>query len=128
MKTFRIDTEPKKYNINDINKIRYYNLLIKNHVLEFHLMREDTKIQPRKIYSEELEYEYYNCFKYQNYSYVIGLEKNCQTGVEDIVIHYINNDDEYDIYDSKNLQLIKKEIDDFLEINVDLSIKNISFI
>jgi hypothetical protein len=117
----RIDNQPKTYYIDSLDKIKYFNTLIRNYVLEFHYANENKEVAPRKIYCEELQYEFCRCYKYDNYSYIVGLERNNRNNLEEIVIHFITDENNFDLNQNGILEKIKNDISNVLEMKINLS-------
>jgi hypothetical protein len=124
----RIEGEPKKYKREDLERVKYYNMLIKNHVLEYHYADKNKKIISRKIYNEELEYQFVECYKYDNYSYILGLERNSITKTDVIIVHVISDDPNFDIFDTNTLKTVREEIINILNIDIELTSNQINIL
>jgi len=121
----RIEESPNKYKREDLERIRYYNMLIKNHVLEYHYAEKDKNIVSRKIYNQELEYQFVECHKYDNCSYVLGLEKNSITNTDVIIVHFISDDPNFDIYNIDDLNIINAGVINILNLDLNLTLNQI---
>jgi hypothetical protein len=124
----RIDSSPKKYKKEDLERIKYYNMLIRNHILEYHYAENDKKITSRKIYNQELEYQFVECHKYDNCSYVLGLEKNSLTNTDVIIVHFITDEPNFDIYDNNILKIVRDELIKILNVNIELTLEQITIL
>ena len=124
----RIDSSPKKYKKVDLERIRYYNMLIRNHVLEYHYADKDKEVISRKIYNQELEYQFVECHKYDNCSYVLGLEKNSITKTDLLIIHFITDEPNFDIHDNNILKSVKDELIKILNVSIELTIEQITIL
>lgn len=124
----RIEESPKKYKMEDMYRIKYYNMLIKNHILEYHYADKDKEVTGRKIFNQELEYKVVRYYKYEHCSYIVGIEKNSLTNTDDLIFHLVTDNPDFDIFDTNTFKNVKKELYHILDVDIGLTLQNISIL
>jgi len=125
----RIDKEQKKYSSCEIDKIRYFNSLIKNYVSQiYQSIKSETKISPRNVYCEELSFQYLSSVSYSHGTYMMTLEHNSLLKKKEVVIILITDDINFDVYEDDNRKIINDHINKILESDIYISCDQISII
>ena len=129
MLIYRTHNLNNKYAKNEINKVEYFNLLIKNYAIQLHYSLIENKDLPiRKINCEELEFNLVNCCSIDNNTYITGIEYNFIKNNSENIIIIISNDDNLDIYNEDILNKINYNINNLLNNNKILTVNNLCLI
>ena len=125
----RIDREQKKYSSYEIDKIRYFNSLIKNYVSQiYQSIKSETKISPRNVYCEELSFQYLSSVSYSHGTYMMTLEHNSLLKKKEVVIILITDDLNFDVYEDDSIKIVNDHINKILESDIYISCDQISII
>jgi len=125
----RIDKEQKKYSSCEIDKIRYFNSLIKNYVSQiYQSIKSETKISPRNVYCEELSFQYLSSVSYSHGTYMMTLEHNSLLKKKEVVIILITDDLNFDVYEDDSIKIVNDHINKILESDIYISCDQISII
>jgi hypothetical protein len=125
----RIDREQKKYSSYEIDKIRYFNSLIKNYVSQiYQSIKSETKISPRNVYCEELSFQFLSSVSYSHGTYMMTLEHNSLLKKKEVVIIFITDDLNFDVYEDDSIKIVNDHINKILESDIYISCDQISII
>lgn len=125
----RIDREQKKYSSYEIDKIKYFNTLIKNYVSQiYQSIKSKTKISPRNIYCEELSFQFLSSVSYAHGTYMMTLEHNSLLKKKEVVIIFITDDLNFDVYEDDSRKIVNDHINKILESDIYISCDQISII
>lgn len=125
----RIDREQKKYSSYEIDKIKYFNSLIKNYVSQiYQSIKLETKISPRNVYCEELSFQFLSSVSYSHGTYMMTLEHNSLLKKKEVVIIFITDDLNFDVYEDDSIKIVNDHINKILESDIYISCDQISII
>lgn len=125
----RIDREQKKYSSYEIDKIKYFNSLIKNYVSQiYQSIKSETKISPRNVYCEELSFQFLSSVSYSHGTYMMTLEHNSLLKKKEVVIIFITDDLNFDVYEDDSIKIVNDHINKILESDIYISCDQISII
>jgi hypothetical protein len=125
----RIDREQKKYSSYEIDKIKYFNSLIKNYISQiYHSIKSETKISPRNVYCEELSFQFLSSVSYSHGTYMMTLEHNSLLKKKEVVIIFITDDLNFDVYEDDSRKIVNDHINKILESDIYISFDQISII
>jgi hypothetical protein len=125
----RIDREQKKYSSYEIDKIKYFNSLIKNYISQiYHSIKSETKISPRNVYCEELSFQFLSSVSYSHGTYMMTLEHNSLLKKKEVVIIFITDDLNFDVYEDDSRKIVNDHINKILESDIYISCDQISII
>ena len=125
----RIDREQKKYSSYEIDKIKYFNSLIKNYISQiYQSIKSETKISPRNVYCEELSFQFLSSVSYSHGTYMMTLEHNSLLKKKEVVIIFITDDLNFDVYEDNSRKIVNDHINKILESDIYISCDQISII
>jgi len=125
----RIDREQKKYSSYEIDKIKYFNSLIKNYISQiYQSIKSETKISPRNVYCEELSFQFLSSVSYSHGTYMMTLEHNSLLKKKEVVIIFITDDLNFDVYEDDSRKIVNDHINKILESDIYISCDQISII
>ena len=125
----RIDREQKKYSSYEIDKIKYFNSLIKNYISQiYQSIKSETKISPRNVYCEELSFQFLSSVSYSHGTYMMTLEHNSLLKKKEVVIIFITDDLNFDVYEDDSRKIVNDHINKILDSDIYISCDQISII